>query len=156
LKKLLNIIYKKQKPIEFIIILLAFISIGFRFGANGSSWFWAKYPFTAMIFVIISLLLALLWVRIEKNKTAVISNEIALAKNTNPLLFENKINLLTNRQREIFDLIAEGKSNKEIIDKLFIELSTLKTHINKIYKTLEISNRKEARAISKINDSADL
>lgn len=54
-----------------------------------------------------------------------------------------------------FDLIVAGKSNKEIIEKLFIELSTLKTHINKIYKTLEVSSRKEARALNNIDKSVD-
>jgi ATP/maltotriose-dependent transcriptional regulator MalT len=63
---------------------------------------------------------------------------------------------LTNRQREIFDLIAKGKSNKDIINELFIELSTLKTHINKIYKTLGITNRKEAIAMSNIHEMNDL
>jgi len=136
-----------------MVILFVFISIGFRFGTKGSNWFWSDYPFGAMAFVVISLLLALLWVRIEKKKAQTISNEIASAKGSNPLLFKNKIDLLTNRQREIFNLIAEGKSNKEISDELFIELSTLKTHINNIYKTLEIVNRKEARAIGKLPGS---
>ena len=137
-------------------ILLVFISISFSFGTNGSNWLWSNYPFFALTLVVVSLLLALLWVRIEKNKTQSISNEISLISKNNPFLFKNKIDLLTNRQREIFDLIAKGKSNKEIINELFIELSTLKTHINKIYKTLGVTNRKEARAMSNIHEMDDL
>ncbi len=98
---------------------------------------------------ILALSLAIVLIRIEKKKVQDLSNKISLSSNNNSNLFIDRLNLLTNRQREIFDLISEGKSNKEIINKLFIELSTLKTHINKIYKTLEISNRKEARAISR-------
>lgn len=152
LNKILNIIYRKQKFIEFIVILFVFIAISFRFGSNESNWLWSDYPFGAMILVIISLLLALLWVRIEKNKTQIIVNKITNASKNSSIIFNEKINMLTNRQREIFNLIIKGKSNKEIINELFIELSTLKTHINKIYKTLEISNRKEARAIGKIRE----
>ena len=40
-----------------------------------------------------------------------------------------------------------GKSNKEIMDELCIELSTLKTHINKIYKTLGITSRKQIKKL---------
>lgn len=154
--KILDIIYRKQKLIEAIVILFVFISISFRFGTNGPNWLWSDYPFIALALVISSLLLALLWVKIEKNKTQSLSKEITLISKNNSFLFKNKINLLTNRQREIFNLIAIGKSNKEIINELFIELSTLKTHINKIYKTLEISNRKEARAINNIHAMEDL
>lgn len=46
----------------------------------------------------------------------------------------------------MLNLIISGKSNKEIIEMLFIEPSTLKTHINKIYKILELNSRKELRA----------
>lgn len=152
----MNIVYKKQKLIEAIVILFVFISISFSFGTNGSNWLWSHYPFWALTLVVISLLLALLWVRIEKNKTQSISDKIYLGSKSNPFLFKNKIDLLTNRQREIFDLIGKGKSNKEIINELFIELSTLKTHINKIYKTLGITNRKEARAMSNIHKMDDL
>ncbi len=56
-----------------------------------------------------------------------------------------KIDLLTNRQKQVFELILQNKSNKQISHELFIELSTLKTHINKIYKTLNIKSRKDVR-----------
>src|ERR1700759_3080713 len=52
--------------------------------------------------------------------------------------------LLTNKEIEILQLIAQGKSNKEIADVNFIELSTVKTHINNIYSKLEVKNRREA------------
>lgn len=39
---------------------------------------------------------------------------------------------LTIKEREILKLIAQGMSNKEIANNLFIELSTVKTHINNI------------------------
>lgn len=51
---------------------------------------------------------------------------------------------LTIKEREILSLLAAGKSNKEIAQELYVELSTVKTHINSIYKQLQLSNRKEA------------
>ncbi|HFA48144.1 MAG TPA: LuxR family transcriptional regulator [Bacteroidetes bacterium] len=51
---------------------------------------------------------------------------------------------LSAKELEVFNLIAEGKSNKEIAQALFIETSTVKTHVNKIYQKLGIRSRKEA------------
>ena len=57
--------------------------------------------------------------------------------------------LLTQKEKEILQLISEGKSNKEIASSLFVELSTVKTHINKIYSKIGASNRKEAQTLAK-------
>lgn len=51
---------------------------------------------------------------------------------------------LTLKEREILTLIRAGKSNKEIASELFVEVSTVKSHINKLYTKLQVSNRKEA------------
>lgn len=40
-----------------------------------------------------------------------------------------------------------GKSNNEIAEQHFISLSTVKTHINNIYKKLNISSREELKNI---------
>ncbi len=50
---------------------------------------------------------------------------------------------LTLKEREILALIQTGKANKEIASELFIGVSTVKTHINKIYAKLEVRSRKE-------------
>lgn len=52
---------------------------------------------------------------------------------------------LSPKELEVLELMACGKSNKEIADALFIETSTVKSHINKIYQKLGISTRQEAR-----------
>jgi len=51
---------------------------------------------------------------------------------------------LTAKEWRILELINEGKSNKEIAALNFIEISTVKTHINNIYCKLGVKNRKEA------------
>jgi len=51
---------------------------------------------------------------------------------------------LTAKELRVLRLIAEGKSNKEIAALDYIELSTVKTHINNIFSKLGVKNRKEA------------
>ncbi|MCD9855256.1 LuxR C-terminal-related transcriptional regulator [Epilithonimonas sp. JDS] len=50
---------------------------------------------------------------------------------------------LTERQKELVQLMAEGFSNKEIADKLFITESTVKYHIKNIYSILNLKDRKD-------------
>ncbi len=51
---------------------------------------------------------------------------------------------LTPQEVKILQFIKENKSNKEIARELFIEVSTVKSHINKLYAKLRVKNRKEA------------
>lgn len=51
---------------------------------------------------------------------------------------------LTNREKEVLFLIAEGKSNQEIADQLFITLKTVKTHVSNILSKLEVEDRTQA------------
>ncbi|EHL2676743.1 response regulator transcription factor, partial [Listeria monocytogenes] len=51
---------------------------------------------------------------------------------------------LTNRENEILLLIAEGKSNQEIADELFITLKTVKTHVSNILSKLDVQDRTQA------------
>jgi DNA-binding NarL/FixJ family response regulator len=53
---------------------------------------------------------------------------------------EERFNLLSNREREIFQMIAEGHSTKGISDLLFVSLSTVKTHRRKIMEKLEVTS----------------
>lgn len=48
---------------------------------------------------------------------------------------------ISEREKEIIDLVLKGQSNKDIGDILFISIKTVKTHIYNIYKKLKISNR---------------
>jgi LuxR family transcriptional regulator of csgAB operon len=51
---------------------------------------------------------------------------------------------LTQREKEIIKLLSEGKSNEDIADDLFISPHTVKTHLYKVYKKLNVKNRFEA------------
>jgi DNA-binding NarL/FixJ family response regulator len=56
------------------------------------------------------------------------------------------IGLLTDREQEVLQLIAQGLTNKEIARQLSISESTTENHIHHIYIKLRISNRAQAVA----------
>jgi two-component system, NarL family, response regulator LiaR len=51
---------------------------------------------------------------------------------------------LTEREMEVLLLMAEGKSNQEIADELFIALKTVKIHVSNILGKLEVQDRTQA------------
>lgn len=59
------------------------------------------------------------------------------------------IETLSIKEREILLMVHEGLSNKEIADRQNVEVSTVKTHVSRIYQKTGISSRKEVAAIAK-------
>ncbi|MCB5239832.1 EAL domain-containing protein [Niallia circulans] len=53
---------------------------------------------------------------------------------------------LSNREMDVFELIVQGLSNKEISDKLFISEHTVKNHITRIFQKLMVNDRLQAMA----------
>ncbi|MNO50871.1 Serine/threonine-protein kinase PknK [compost metagenome] len=51
---------------------------------------------------------------------------------------------LTRREREVLQRMAKGQSNAQIAESLFVSLSTVKTHINNLFRKLEVNDRDEA------------
>lgn len=60
--------------------------------------------------------------------------------------FEKSFGQLTQRQLEVLDLMAFGKSNKDIANELGLTTGTVKMHTSRIFKTLNVQNRTEAVA----------
>jgi two-component system response regulator DesR len=52
--------------------------------------------------------------------------------------------LLTDREREVLDLIAAGSTNREIAQRLFLSPHTVKEHTSALYRKLSARNRAEA------------
>jgi DNA-binding NarL/FixJ family response regulator len=51
---------------------------------------------------------------------------------------------LPPRQRQVLNLVAEGKSNKEIARELDISLGTIKVHMNLLFRSLGVTTRSAA------------
>jgi two-component system, NarL family, response regulator LiaR len=56
--------------------------------------------------------------------------------------------VLTDREREVLALLAEGLTNAQIAGRLVVTLSTVKTHVSSILTKLEASGRTEVVAIA--------
>ena len=56
---------------------------------------------------------------------------------------------LTPKQKEVVALLAKGLSYAEISHRLSITENTLKTHIKRIYKKLNVHNRTQAILVAK-------
>ncbi len=56
---------------------------------------------------------------------------------------------LTERQKEVLDYLAQGKTNKEIARLLGLSEYTVKIHITAIFKALKVRNRTEAVVLAK-------
>jgi DNA-binding NarL/FixJ family response regulator len=50
---------------------------------------------------------------------------------------------LSSREREVFQNLLEGRTNKEIAAKLFVSVNTVRTHNRNIYSKLGLKNRLE-------------
>ena len=148
LTKITNLLFRKQKLIEVITIFLFFTLIAFRFDNKEVKLFWSDYPSVSMSLALAITLITILWIRIERHKTQLLINDLQNNNIEKAEKLESKLLELSLRQKEVFDLILKGKSNKEIMAELHIELSTLKTHINQIYKILGIKSRKETKTFN--------
>ena len=51
---------------------------------------------------------------------------------------------LTEREAEVLKLIARGMANKQIAREMFVAISTIKTHVNNLYRKLGVSSRTQA------------
>lgn len=63
----------------------------------------------------------------------------AVKENTNEYFQE-----LTRREQEMLEQLSKGFRYKEIADKLYISLDTVRTHIRNIYEKLQVNSRAEA------------
>jgi len=58
---------------------------------------------------------------------------------------------LTNREKDVLKLIAQGHTNDQIAEKMFISKNTVKSHIKNIYLKLDVKNR--IQVIQKLQES---
>jgi len=78
-------------------------------------------------------------IRKVASRQSYFSTEVTLSL-LNPAQNSQQTELLTDRETEIIKLIAEGFSNKEIGNQLFISHRTVDTHRTNLMKKLDVSN----------------
>jgi RNA polymerase sigma factor (sigma-70 family) len=59
---------------------------------------------------------------------------------------QSELSTLTDREREVLDLLAKGLTNKEIAEKLVITTNTVKRHLKAIFEKLNVHTRSAATA----------
>jgi two-component system response regulator DegU len=64
-----------------------------------------------------------------------------------PVLDARVIESLTRREREVLQLMAEGKSNRAIGEFLYISEKTVKNHVSSILQKLGVQDRTQAVVI---------
>jgi ATP/maltotriose-dependent transcriptional regulator MalT len=99
----------------------------------------------AFIFTSLGIWLAL---KLSKPKieTVVVEKEVYIGRNENFVLNKSLVTKLelSNRELEILGLMAEGNSNQEIANRLFVSLSTVKTHNQNLFGKLDVKRRTQA------------
>lgn len=99
----------------------------------------------ALIFTGLGIWLALKLSK-PKIKTIVVEKEVYVSINEN---FVPNVSLidkleLSKRELEILGLMANGYSNQEIANRLFVSLSTVKTHNQNLFEKLDVKRRTQA------------
>ena len=101
--------------------------------------------FISVIFTALGIWLAL---KLSKPKieTIVVEKEVYVTRNENFVLDTSLVSQLelSKRELEILSLLAQGYSNQEIAAKLFVSLSTVKTHIQNLFEKLDVKRRTQA------------
>jgi DNA-binding NarL/FixJ family response regulator len=59
---------------------------------------------------------------------------------------EFPVPVLSSREREVLKLIADGRSNQEIAEQLFLSLGTVKSYVRMILNKLSVDDRVQAAA----------
>jgi NarL family two-component system response regulator LiaR len=99
----------------------------------------------AVIFTALGIWLAL---KLSKPKieTVVVEKEVYITRNENFIPNTSLISQLelSKRELEILNLMAQGHSNQEIAAKIFVSVSTVKTHNQNLFEKLEVKRRTQA------------
>jgi len=97
----------------------------------------------AVIFTALGIWLAL---KLSKPKTVVVEKEVYVTNNRDFVLNEKELDRLdlSKRELEVLQLMAQGLSNQEIAERLFVSLSTVKTHSTNLFEKLDVKRRTQA------------
>ena len=102
----------------------------------------------ALVFVSLGVWFGL---KLTRKPETVIIREMAVASPATFTLNQSKLDELgiTPRELEILELMAEGLSNKEIAERVFVSENTVKTHTSRIFDKLGAKRRTQAVQLGK-------
>ena len=128
--------------LAFLLFLLKWLELRFIIFDHS---FEIYIGFIAVIFTALGIWLAL---KLSKPKieTVVVEKEVYVNRNENFVLDTSLVSQLelSKRELEILGLLAQGHSNQEIAGKLFVSLSTVKTHNQNLFEKLDVKRRIQA------------
>jgi NarL family two-component system response regulator LiaR len=92
-----------------------------------------------------------LGLKLTRKKEVVVLKEVAVSAAIPFALNQGKLRELgvTRRELEILELIANGMSNREIAEKLFVSENTVKTHSSRLFDKLGAKRRTQAVQMGK-------
>jgi DNA-binding CsgD family transcriptional regulator len=92
-----------------------------------------------------------LGLKLTRKQEVVVVKEVPVLTTQPFALNEERLRNLgiTKRELEILELIAQGLSNREIADKLFVSENTVKTHSSRLFDKLSARRRTQAVQIAK-------
>ncbi|MEL7423032.1 MAG: LuxR C-terminal-related transcriptional regulator [Bacteroidota bacterium] len=151
MEKVYDTLYKLQGYLLGIAIFVILFSVAIKINNSSIELLWKDYPLLGVLILLLGLVLVLVYIQVDKHKLSKLRAQIEEHNTKSNSDLSDLLSHLTKRQREVYDQIVQGKSNKEIMYELYIEASTLKTHINQIYKKLDTKNRQELRRFHKEN-----
>jgi NarL family two-component system response regulator LiaR len=104
----------------------------------------------AVLFTALGIWLALK-IRKPKVETVIIEKKVVLATGPDFILNEDEVRRLSlsKRELEVLQLMADGLSNQEIAERLFVSLNTIKTHSAQIFEKMEVKRRTQAVDMAK-------
>lgn len=102
----------------------------------------------ALLFAVLGIWLGL---KLTRKEEVVVIKEVPVPASQPFALNEEslKVSGITRRELEILELIAQGMSNREIADKLFVSENTVKTHSSRLFDKLGARRRTQAVQIGK-------
>lgn len=81
-----------------------------------------------------------------KKETVIVEKEVYITPEKDFVLNGMLLEMLniSPRELEVLQLMAEGLSNAEIAERLFVSLNTVKTHSSKLFEKLDVKRRTQA------------
>lgn len=83
-------------------------------------------------------------IRLCRNGSQVVSGVTEIPVDPSPTAGSAVRNLLSPREAEVMDLIAQGLSNREAAKRLFVSEKTVKNHVNSMFAKLGVTTRSQA------------